>query len=285
MEETELERAEVPFHYELPQEAVSLILSEIYTTTGYNFQDYAMATIQRRLQRRLITERMANAAELIDRLQKFPQYAYKLVADFSINVTAMFRDPQFFNYFRNEVIPELRKESFIRVWVAGCATGEEAYSLSILLQEEGLYERCRIYATDMNEGVIAQAKTGALPLSKMQAYTRNYFASGGKEQFHSYFSSKDEQVYLHAKLLRNIVFSHHNLVDDRSFNEFHVIFCRNVLIYFNHRLQEHVHDLLYDSLGLGGFLALGSRESLRFTKHASQFINMSSLQKIYKRIN
>jgi chemotaxis protein methyltransferase CheR len=137
----------------------------------------------------------------------------------------------------------------------------------------------------MNEHVISQAKTGAIPLSKMQAYTRNYFASGGKEQFHSYFSFKDERVYLHPELLKNIVCSHHNLVDDRSFNEFHIIFCRNVLIYFNHHLQERVHDLLYDSLAMDGYLALGSRESLRFTKHASKFVNTSGLQKIYKRIN
>jgi chemotaxis protein methyltransferase CheR len=280
-----LEHAESPFQYELPREAIQSILSEIHKTTGYDFHDYTMATVQRRLQRRLLNERMADASELIEKLQKSPQYAYKLVADFSINVTAMFRDPLFFSFIRKHVITELRQQSFIRVWVAGCATGEEAYSLAIMLQEEGLYERCRIYATDMNEQVISRAKAGAIPLSRMQAYTRNYFASGGKEQFHSYFTFKDEAVYLQPDLLKKIVFSHHNLVNDRSFNEFHLIFCRNVMIYFNHLLQEHVHDLLYDSLAMDGYLALGNRESLRFTKHASNFVNTSGLQKIYKRIN
>jgi chemotaxis protein methyltransferase CheR len=286
MEGLRLEHAVgMPFQYDLPQEDIQMILLEIYNSTGYNFQNYAMATIKRRLQRRLIAERMTKAEELIDQIKGSPAFAYKLVWDFSINVTAMFRDPQFFSFFRKHIIPEIQKENFIRIWVAGCATGEEVYSLAILLHEEGLYERCRIYATDMNENVIFQARTGGLPLFKMQTYARNYFASGGKEQFHQYFSFKDECVYLHADLLKNIVFSHHNLVDDRSFNEFHIIFCRNVLIYFNHQLQDHVHNLFYDSLAMDGYLALGSRESIRFTKHASSYINASSLQKIYKRIH
>jgi chemotaxis protein methyltransferase CheR len=228
---------------------------------------------------------MSTLGELLERIQGSPEFAFKLIKDFSIHVTAMFRDPAFFNFFRNHVIPELRKENFIRIWVAGCATGEEVYSLAILLHEEGLYPRCRIYATDMNEHVIIQAKTGCIPLFKMQIYAQNYFASGGKQQFHQYFSSKDECVYLNDQLLKNIFFSHHNLVDDRSFNEFQIIFCRNVLIYFNHQLQAHVHDLIFDSLASDGYLVLGNRESIRFTKHASSYKSLSILQKIYKRIN
>jgi chemotaxis protein methyltransferase CheR len=270
--------------HDILQEDIDVILLEIYKATGYSFKDYAVATIKRRLQRRLAFERMATIGELIGRIQGSPDFAYKIIMDFSINVTAMFRDPHFFAFFRKYVIPEMQQESFIRIWVAGCSTGEEVYSLAILLHEEGLYSRCRIYATDMNEQAICQAKTGSIPMSKMQAYAHNYVASGGKEQFHQYFSSKGECGYLHVDLLKNILFSHHNLVADRSFNEFQIIFCRNVLIYFNHQLQDHVHSLLFDSLAIDGYLALGDKESIRFTKHAANYKNVSTLQKIYKRI-
>jgi chemotaxis protein methyltransferase CheR len=159
------------------------------------------------------------------------------------------------------------------------------YSLAILLQEEGLYERCRIYATDMNEGIILQAKSGRISEKKMEDYANNYIAAGGNEQFNQYFYLKDSSPHLRSDLLKNILFSHHNLVTDGSFNEFHVIFCRNVLIYFNKNLRNHVHSLLFDSLALNGYLVLGDRENIRFTRHASRFCNLSPQQRIYQRIN
>jgi chemotaxis protein methyltransferase CheR len=274
-----------PFMHDLTPEDIHSILSEIYKSTGYDFKDYAAATIKQRLQRRLAFENLQSIGEFIDRIQSSRQFADKLIMDFSINVTAMFRDPEFFNFLRSRILPELRGERFIRIWSAGCATGEEVYSLAILLHEEGIYPYCRIYATDMNENAISQAERGFIPLSKLKAYTLNYFASGGREQFHQYFTFKDEKAYLHADLLKNIIFAHHNLAEDRSFNEFHIICCRNVLIYFNRNLQDHVHDLLYESLAVDGYLALGGRESIRFTKHASDYKNLNYLQKMYQRIH
>jgi chemotaxis protein methyltransferase CheR len=267
------------------EEDVALILSEIYRITGYNFKDYTAAIVMRRLRRRLISEKIANLQELLDIIKKNPMYAFQLITDFSIHVTEMFRNPHFFKYIREAIIPELKEKDFIRIWVAGCSTGEEVYSLAILLYEAGLYDRCRIYATDMNERIILQAKSGLIPMHKVDDYAKNYVSAGGKETFMDYFSFQDKSPYLRTDLLKNIVFAHHNLVSDRSFNEFHVIFCRNVLIYFNQILRDHVHTLLFNSLALDGYLALGEKETIRFTKHASCYLQLSPLQKLYKRTN
>jgi chemotaxis protein methyltransferase CheR len=269
----------------LLEEDVELILTEVFETTGYNFKDYSAAIVIRRLQRRLISEGISSLQELLNKIKNNSDYAFQLVSDFSINVTEMFRNPHLFKYFREHVIPDLKEHEFIRIWAAGCSTGEEVYSLAILLHEEGLYHRCRIYATDMNESIIVKAKSGGIPIKKMQDYSNNYIMSGGMKQLNQYFYLKDNMPYLRTDLLKNILFSHHNLVTDRSFNEFHVIFCRNVLIYFNQNLRNHVHSLLFDSLALNGYLALGDRESIRFTKYAPRYFNLSPQMRIYKRIN
>jgi chemotaxis protein methyltransferase CheR len=267
------------------EEDVARILSEIYRITGYSFKDYTVAIVMRRLQRRLISEKIANLQELLNRIKMNPEYAFQLITDFSIHVTEMFRNPHFFKYIRETVIPDLEKKDFIRIWVAGCSTGEEVYSLAILLYEAGLYDRCRIYATDIDETIILQAKSGLIPIYKVDDYTTNYVSAGGNETFMDYFSFRDKSPYLRTDLLKNIVFAHHNLVSDRSFNEFHLIFCRNVLIYFNQILRNHVHTLLFNSLALNGYLALGDKETIRFTKHASCYLHLSPLQKLYKRTN
>jgi chemotaxis protein methyltransferase CheR len=267
------------------QDEVGLILTEIYNITGYNFRDYTTAIVMRRLKRRLISERILNLSELLKKIQLNPDYAFELIPDFSINVTEMFRNPHFFKYFREFVMPDLRKHEFIRIWVAGCSTGEEVYSLAIMLYEAGLYQRCRIYATDMNEDIILQAKSGSIPNKKAEHFSNNYIFAGGKEQLSQYFLISEGALTLSPNLLSNILFSHHNLVADRSFNEFHVIFCRNVLIYFNQWLRDHVHSLLFDSLAMNGYLVLGDRETIRFTKHAKCYLNLSPSQKVYKRIN
>jgi chemotaxis protein methyltransferase CheR len=264
---------------------IEMILSEIYHITGYSFKDYSAAIIKRRLQRRLISERISGLPELLQRIKWDPNFAFQFIADFSINVTEMFRNPHFFKYIKEAVIPELKEKEFIRIWVAGCSTGDEVYSLAVLLYEAGLYQRCRIYATDMNESIILQAKSGIIPHKKLDEFASNYILAGGNEQLKEYFSIKDKIPYLRADLLKNILFSHHNLVSDRSFNEFHVIFCRNVLIYFNQQLRDHVHTLLFESLALNGYLALGDKETIRFTKHAAHYLKISPQQKIYKRIN
>jgi chemotaxis protein methyltransferase CheR len=269
---------------EILEDEIILILNEIYNITGYSFKDYSAAVVMRRLQRRLTSDKISTLQELLAKLRKNPDYAFELVPDFSIHVTEMFRNPHFFKYIREDILPELSKREFIRIWVAGCSSGEEVYSLAILLHEAGLYQRCRIYATDMNEGIILQAKSGKIPLNKLDGYARNYISAGGKDLFINYFHYKEEVPYLRTDLLKNILFSHHNLVSDRSFNEFHIIFCRNVLIYFNQFLRDKVHSLLFDSLADNGYLALGDKETIRFTKYAAFYRHLSPLQKLYKRI-
>jgi chemotaxis protein methyltransferase CheR len=183
----------------------------------------------------------------------------RLLSDLSVNVSAMFRDPGFFRVFREKVVPLLRTYPFLRVWNAGCSTGEETYSVAILLKETGLYDRTRIYATDMNAETIEQARVGSYPIAKMREYTANYIRAGGTRPFSEYYAADGDRVVFQRSLAENVVFAQHNLVTDRSFNEFHVIMCRNVMIYFDRELQVHVHDLLYESLAPFGVLGLGSR--------------------------
>jgi chemotaxis protein methyltransferase CheR len=209
----------------------------------------------------------------------------QLLLDLSINVTAMFRDPTFYVAFRHKVVPLLRTYPFIRVWHAGCSTGEEVYSMAILLEEEGLYERARIYATDINEVVLQRAKSGIFPLDRMQEYTENYIRAGGTRSFSEYYTAKYDGALFRQELLKNVVFSQHNLVTDRSFAECTVILCRNVLIYFDKTLQNRVHSLFYDSLVMFGILALGSKESLKFSQYEPCYEKLSPTEKLYRKVH
>jgi chemotaxis protein methyltransferase CheR len=202
----------------------------------------------------------------------------------SIHVTTLFRDPAFYMAFRRQMTPVLRTYPFVRIWLAGCATGEEAYSMAILLDEEGLYERARIYATDMNETALKKAKTAVYPLVNMKEYTVNYQQAGGKQSLSDYYTAQYDHIQLQSGLKRNIVFAQHNLVTDASFNEFHVVLCRNVLIYFNKSLEARVLRLINQSLGLLGFLCLGAKESLKFSVLEKDFEEVDSLNKIYRKI-
>ena len=208
----------------------------------------------------------------------------RLLKDLSVNVTAMFRDPGFYLAFRTKVVPLLRTYPFIRIWNAGCSTGEEAYSVAIVLEEEGLYDRTRIYATDINEAVLERARSGVLALKDVGGYTDDYLRAGGDRRLSSYFSTSRGSVRLSPALSDNIVFAQHNLVSDGPFNEFNVIMCRNVLIYFGRPLQERVHDLFHESLNPFGVLGLGQKESLRFTRHESCYRELDAQQKIYRRV-
>jgi chemotaxis protein methyltransferase CheR len=208
----------------------------------------------------------------------------RLLLDLSINVTAMFRDPGFYVSFRREVVPVLRTYPFIRIWHAGCSTGEEAYSMAILLEEEGLYERTRIYATDINEVVIRKAKEAIFPLDRMQEYTQNYLKAGGHRSFSEYYTAMYDGALFTPRLIRNIVFSQHNLVTDHSFAECNVILCRNVLIYFDRSLQRRVHSLFYESLPMYGYLGLGSKETLRFTGFEDHYEAIDQREKIYRKV-
>ena len=206
-----------------------------------------------------------------------------LLFDFSINVTEMFRDPSCYLNIRKSVIPVLRTYPFIKIWHAGCATGEEVYSMAILLKEEGMYDRAQIYATDFNEAVVQKAKAGIFQIDRIKTYTSNYQKAGGTESFADYYTADYDSVIMDQALKKNIVFAHHNLVTDSVFGEMNLIMCRNVLIYFDRNLQNHVFKLFLDSLCYGGFICVGSKESIRFSKYSDSFEDAVRDEKIYKK--
>src|SRR5688500_14198389 len=235
--------APLSYDPQLERIEIELLLEAIFRHYGFDFRSYAYASIRRRLWRRMEAEGLTTITGLQDRVLHQPALMEQLLLDLSINVTAMFRDPTFYLAFREKVIPLLRTYPFIRVWHAGCSTGEEVYSMAILLEEAGLYDRARIYATDINEVVVHRARTGIFPLERMQEYTENYIRAGGTRSFSEYYTAKYDGALFSPALQRNVVFSQHNLVTDRSFAEFNVILCRNVLIYFDRTLQTRVHGL------------------------------------------
>ena len=272
-----------PYDPDLERIEVELLLEGVFRHYGFDFRSYAYASIRRRLWKRIEAEGLGTVSALQARVLHEPELMERLLLDLSINVTAMFRDPSFYRAFREHVIPILRTYPFIRIWHAGCATGEEVFSMAILLKEEGLYDRCRIYATDINEVVLQKAKEGIFPLDRMQEYTENYIAAGGKRAFSDYYLAKYDGALFDDALTRNVIFSLHNLVTDRSFAEFNVILCRNVLIYFDKDLQARVHRLFYDSLSMFGVLVVGSKESLRFSPFEDCYDQINGPEKIYRK--
>jgi chemotaxis protein methyltransferase CheR len=263
---------------------VELLLEGIFRHYGFDFRSYAYSSLKRRLWKRITAEGLRSISELQDRVLHDAAIMEKLLLDLSINVSSMFRDPSFYRCFRTAVIPVLRTYPFIRIWHAGCSTGEEVYSMAILLEEEGLYDRARIYATDINEIVLRSAKAGIYPVDKMQEYTQNYLRAGGASSFSSYYTARYDAAIFDSSLTRNVVFSQHNLVTDRSFSEFNVILCRNVMIYFDRKLQDRVHSLFHESLVPLGFLGLGSKESLRFSRFEDSYEQVEEREKIYRKL-
>jgi chemotaxis protein methyltransferase CheR len=262
---------------------LELLLEALYRRHGLDFRGYAMASLRRRVWRRVQLDGLATITALTDRLLHHPDVLERLLADLSINVTEMFRDPGFHRALREKVLPLLRTYPFVRVWNAGCSTGEEAYSMAIALQEAGLLDRSRIYATDMNEGALARARTGTVPLASMQSYTENYQRAGGTRGFSEYYEVQGDMAVFDPALTRNIVFAQHNLATDRSFNEFHVIVCRNVMIYFGRDLQLRVHQLFLDSLVPLGLLGLGRKETIQPPELAASYEPLESAEKLYRR--
>ena len=269
---------------ELEAIEIELLLEAIYRHYSFDFREYARGSLRRRLWRRARGERLTTISALQERILHDPECMERLLLDLSINVTSMFRDPSFYVAFREKVVPLLRTYPFIRVWNAGCSTGEEAYSMAILLQEEGLYEKTRIYATDVNEVVLEAARAGVFPLQKMREYTENYIRAGGKRAFSEYYVSGYDNASFQRSLVDNVVFAQHNLVSDSSFNEFNVILCRNVLIYFGKGLQDQVHGLFYDSLGMFGVLALGPKETLQFSSHADCYEELDAAERLSRKV-
>jgi chemotaxis protein methyltransferase CheR len=262
---------------------LQLLLEGVYRRYGFDFREYAPASLRRRVWRRVHAEGLTTISALLARLLHDPASMERLLLDLSINVTAMFRDPTFYVAFREKVVPLLRTYPFTRIWVAGCSTGEEVYSISIVLHEEEIHDRVRIYATDINESVLERARAGVFPLDKMQEYTQNYIKAGGTEAFSEYYLAAYDGAQFQRSLVENVVFAQHNLVSDRSFNEFHVIVCRNVMIYFDKTLQNRVHGLFYDSLVNFGILALGHKESIRFSPYEDRYDELDAAERLYRK--
>ena len=263
---------------------LQLLLEGVYRQYGFDFREYAPASLKRRVWRRVHAEGTETISGLLERVLHDPDVMERLLLDLSINVTSMFRDPTFYAAFREKIVPFLRTYPFTRVWIAGCSTGEEVYSLAILLHEEGIHDRARIYATDINEAVLERAREGVFPLEKMQEYTENYIRAGGKQSFSEYYLAKYEGALFDRTLTDNVVWAPHNLVQDRSFNTFNVILCRNVMIYFDRALQTRVHQLFHDSLERFGILALGHKESIRFTGIEDAYEELDAQEKLYRKV-
>jgi chemotaxis protein methyltransferase CheR len=262
---------------------IELLLEAIFRHYGYDFREYAAASLKRRLHNMLQLENLETVSRLQERILREPDCMGRFLTVLSVNVTALFRDPEFFLAFRNRVASLLRTYPFVRIWHAGCSTGEEVYSMAILLQEEGLYDRCRIYATDMDGTVLKRAREGIFPLDAMKQYARNYRKAGGIRLLSDYYTGAYGNALIRPSLRENVIFSQHNLATDSSFNEFHVILCRNVMIYFTRALQERVHNLFYESLALFGVLGLGNKESLQFTPHEHNFEQLEPGVRLFRR--
>ncbi len=262
---------------------VDLLLEGIYLKYGYDFRSYSKASIKRRIKQRLAAEGLEKISQLQQQILYQREKFSLLLNDLTINVTEMFRDPGFYKAFREHVVPVLHSYPSIKIWHAGCSTGEEIYSMAILLKEEGLYDKAKIYATDIDKNVLAKAKKGIFSTDELQLYERNYQEAGGLDEFSGYFTLRYDNIIMNQALKKNVVFADHDLATDQVFGEMQVILCRNVMIYFNRDLQNRVFNLFHDSLDLGGFLCLGTKESIRFSDAAKKFSIIDEHYKIYQR--
>lgn len=262
---------------------ISLLLDAIYRKYGYDFRDYSTASIKRRILRRLSMSGLKSISELQHKIIYDESFFTSLLHDLSVNFTEMFRDPSFYRMLRKKIIPQLNDLPFLKIWHAGCATGEEVYSVAIVLKEEGLYNRTQIYATDFNEKVIQKAKEGIYDIERLKMYTHNYQKAGGLASFADYYTARYEYVLMKKSLKKNITFSDHNLVTDGVFGEMNMILCRNVLIYFSRELQNRVFRLFKESLSNGGFLCVGTKESIRFSDISDDFEDVAKKEKIYRK--
>lgn len=263
---------------------IQLLLEGLFLKYGHDFRDYAGAHLKRRLEYRRQAAGLANYAEMLHRILHDHEFLQQLLLDLSINITEMFRDPWVYVRIRQSVVPHLKTYPFIRAWHAGCSTGQEVYSMCILLHEEEVSEkRVQIYATDFNDLVLDKARQAIYPIEVVKEYTANYQKAGGLSSFAEYYTADYESVKINPPLRDRVLFSAHNLATDGVFAEMNIIVCRNVLIYFNKELQNKVMKLFYDSLCPGGFLCLGPKESLRFTDFAEKFDIVGERERIYRK--
>ncbi|GAB3889064.1 CheR family methyltransferase [Spirosoma agri] len=262
---------------------VDIILNDLYELYGYDFTNYSRASLKRRLIRLCLLDKFAGFAEFRDRIRDDADYLKRFVEEITVTVTEMFRDPLFYKCLRTDVLPSLAAKPFIRIWHAGCSTGEEVYSMAVLLKEARLLHKSLLYATDLNPAALDKARKGIFPLAQMKQYSENYIESGGVHDFSAHYTAQYGQVKFSESLSEKMIFSIHNLVSDRSFNEFDLILCRNVLIYFDKPLQDRVLNLFDESLGQLGYLALGSKETLKFSLLKSTFKQLDK-EKIWRKV-
>ncbi len=262
---------------------IALLLEAIYQRSGYDFRSYAKASIGRRTRQFMSGCGCEKIAEMIPRALHDQEFMTRLIQYYSISVTEMFRDPFVYKVIREKIIPMLRTYPYLKIWHAGCATGEEVYSLAILLAEENIYRRSTIYATDFNDSVLNKAREGIYSIEHIQEATRNYQAGGGRRPFSEYYHSRYGAAALDASLKKNITFANHNLATDGAFGEMNMVICRNVLIYFNRELQNKALKLFAQSLVHGGFLCLGTKETIDFTEVAGDFEPVDKKARIYKK--
>lgn len=273
------------FQDEIADNEVDLLLNEIVSTHGYDFTCYSTASVKRRINRLFVLDRFKDFRDFRKRVLNDKNYMTRFVQEITVTVTEMFRDPSFYKLIRDQVLPVLSTYPFIRIWHAGCSTGEEVYSMAILLKEAGIMHKSLLYATDINPGVLEQVVKGIYPLRSLKQFSENYISSGGKEDFSSYYTAKYNLAKFNNELRSKMIVSTHNLVSDRSFNEFQLIVCRNVLIYFNKELQDKVLTLFDNSLEPRGFLALGSKEQIRFAPIGKKYEQLDPKEKVWRKIS
>ncbi len=261
---------------------IRLLLEAIHARYGYDLRDYASTSMRRRVLAALTKSGLGHLGELQHRILGDPEFFADVLEDLGVRVSEMFRDPSFYRTLRARVVPVLRTYPLLRVWHAGCATGEEVYASAILLSEEGLYERTQIYATDLSLQALEQAKQGIYSVEHLRTFTENYEKSGGISSFSNYYTAAYDRIALKESLRRNILFFQHNLVSDHVFGEMQVIFCRNVLIYFGQDLRNRVLDKFAQSLCSGGFLCLGSSERLPRSDTQKAFGEFAAEERIYR---
>lgn len=270
---------------QLDETQIELILNDLIAVHGYDFTNYSHASLSRRIHRLISVDRHSSFAEFRFKLRSDPAYLERFVEQITVNVTEMFRDAAFYKALRDDVIPLLATKPLIRIWHAGCSTGEEVYSLAILLQEANLLHKSLLYATDINPSVLDKVRSGIFPLGQMKYYSENYIAAGGRQDFSTYYTAQYNSAKFDEKLSERMILATHNLVSDRSFNEFQLILCRNVMIYFNKELQDRALRLFDESLEVLGYLALGAKETMRFSSIAGRYSQLTNKEKIWRKMH
>jgi chemotaxis protein methyltransferase CheR len=267
----------------ITDDEVEVLINDLLEVYGYDFTNYSRASLKRRINRLFYLDKYSSFAEFRYKVKSDDSYLKRFVEEITVNVTEMFRGPSFYKVLRQSILPVLGTYPLIRIWHAGCSTGEEVYSMAIALKEANLLHKSILYATDINPDVLEKARRGIFPLSQMKLYSENYIESGGLKDFSDYYIAKYNYAMFNEDLKMKMVYATHNLVSDNSFNEFQLILCRNVLIYFEKELQNRVFDLFDNSLEKLGFLVLGDKETLRFSSIATKYKQLDNKEKIWRK--